>query len=629
MKESRNYIIPGLWLLAAGGLFAAAGYLLPPRIEQVQRDAGLVEPDLMQAESSPQTTLLTMLPGGLRAPALAYLWIRAEDMKQKGRRYDAMQLAQLICQLQPHFSGAWAFQAWNMAYNISVQTHTEEERWRWVYNGIKLLRDQGIRLNPQSIALYRELSWIYFHKMGGIMDDFHRGYKRRWAALMQHLLTPPLYGTTEEAIAAFRPIAEAPLDKDPRRQGGERIQADQLALLLQKDPGCAAYAALLRAEGVEINERLLNAYTHFSTDENVLMTRPGYAPAAEANDPVLGPIAALINAPRYAAPRAKLLAFVRAQMLWNVYRLDPQWMLGLMELYGPLDWRLPWSHAVYWATYGLHAARGTPMESMERFETLNDARDVVLALKDLTWQGRVVYEDDPNNPDTPILVCLPDYRLVEPTQQAYLRYIEKYRVERPTDVPEDNAFRAGHMNYLAYAVQMLYVLDRREQAASLLQYLKDAYKLKGGIWDMGLDDFVVGRMNEDKSPGREATISQVGSAVQTAYVRRVQGDAAGYRFMMGYAQRIYELYRQNVPERNWQEDLPLIEAAVMRALLINPWAAGYNIPLVDRSRLWGLLEPRVQTEVYRYVAPALRRQCRAAGIDFARAFPAPKAPATP
>ena len=79
-------------------------------------------------------------------------------------------------------------QAWNMAYNISVKFKDPEDRWRWVQRGIVLLRDRGIPLNPDAALMYRELSWLFEHKMGQNLDDAHMTYKLHWAQEMQKVV---------------------------------------------------------------------------------------------------------------------------------------------------------------------------------------------------------------------------------------------------------------------------------------------------------------------------------------------------------------------------------------------------------------------------------------------------------
>ena len=116
-----------------------------------------------------------------------------------------------------------------MAYNISVATHTDQERWYWVSRGVDILRDKGLRYNPDSVALYRQLSWTYSHKIGQETDDAHRFYKLSLALEWQELLgQPPAPGLVDRKdllgnvlldeqgnpmkrlaeVEAFAPIAE-------------------------------------------------------------------------------------------------------------------------------------------------------------------------------------------------------------------------------------------------------------------------------------------------------------------------------------------------------------------------------------------------------------------------------------
>ncbi|MDY6913262.1 MAG: hypothetical protein SVT52_02225, partial [Planctomycetota bacterium] len=269
----RPWIAQCLWFAVACGLLVAAGLLQGPMQQQRQQQE-FTSPGDVVAQNHPEVALLTTAPGGLRALLVNYLWIRAEQLKNQGRFFDAMQLAELICKFQPRFAGVWSFHSWNMAWNISVATHTPAERWMWVSNGIRLLRDNGIPLNPRSLILYKDLGWIFFSKMGQTTDEMHKVYKQRWAAEMQRLLGAPPAGTTAQVIEAFRPIAAAPLDKDPRRQGLKPIQPGQLAVLL-RDPGVAAYAELLAGYDVRVDESLLDAYNRYSLDDGAAMVRVG------------------------------------------------------------------------------------------------------------------------------------------------------------------------------------------------------------------------------------------------------------------------------------------------------------------------------------------------------------------
>src|SRR5271170_3511589 len=136
----------------------------------------------------PLLAFTTVALGGFRGLIANALWMRANDLQNDDKYYEMAQLADWITDLEPHFTQVWTVQAWNMAYNISVKFKEPEDRWHWLERGIVLLRDRGIPLNPDSALLYRELSWLFQHKMGQNLDDAQRIYKLRWAQEMQNVL---------------------------------------------------------------------------------------------------------------------------------------------------------------------------------------------------------------------------------------------------------------------------------------------------------------------------------------------------------------------------------------------------------------------------------------------------------
>src|SRR4030042_4765042 len=124
----------------------------------------------------PSLAFATVAMGAFRGLVVDALWMRADNLKEQGQFFDARQLAEWITILQPRFAAVWEFQAWNMAYNISVAIPATQpdQRWRWVKNGYELLRDEAIdKYKLNNIELYRELARIFQHKIGGISDDVH------------------------------------------------------------------------------------------------------------------------------------------------------------------------------------------------------------------------------------------------------------------------------------------------------------------------------------------------------------------------------------------------------------------------------------------------------------------------
>lgn len=122
--------------------------------------------------------------GGFRGILSEIVWFRADRLQNEGRYAEMAQLANLLATLEPHTPEVWVYSAWNLAYNISVMMPTMEDRWRWVESALKLLRDDGLRLNPQSAELHRELAWLFLSKIGGNVDEASPVYAKRWAAVV-------------------------------------------------------------------------------------------------------------------------------------------------------------------------------------------------------------------------------------------------------------------------------------------------------------------------------------------------------------------------------------------------------------------------------------------------------------
>ena len=120
--------------------------------------------------------------GGFRGIIAEIVWFRADRLQDEGRFSEMAQLANILTTLEPHTPEVWAYSAWNLAYNISVMMPTAEDRWRWVEAGLKLLRDDGLRLNPTSPELHREIAWLFLSKIGGAIDEASPLYTEKWRA---------------------------------------------------------------------------------------------------------------------------------------------------------------------------------------------------------------------------------------------------------------------------------------------------------------------------------------------------------------------------------------------------------------------------------------------------------------
>ena len=179
----------------------------------VSRRAGLPEAYTGYTSDVPPALTFVMVGlGGFRGIVSEVLWFRVSRLQEEGRYLELVQLAGWITLLDPHAAEAWIYNAWNLTYNVSIMMLRDEDRLRWVQNGIALLRDDGLRFNPREARLYRELAWLYQNKIGDTLDSAHVCYKFALAQTMAPLVKPG--GTVNVTPENRAKLATLRLDAD-------------------------------------------------------------------------------------------------------------------------------------------------------------------------------------------------------------------------------------------------------------------------------------------------------------------------------------------------------------------------------------------------------------------------------
>jgi len=160
-------------------------------------------------EAHPLVTLM----GGFRGIVAEIIWFRADRLQDTGRFAELAQLATWLTALEPQNGDVWAYQAWNLAYNVSVMMPDAADRWRWVEAGLKLLRDEALKVDGDDPVIHRELAWLFLSKLAGRLDDAAPYYRAEWkkrCAATDREGIAALYGTTaarlDEVDRAYRPL---------------------------------------------------------------------------------------------------------------------------------------------------------------------------------------------------------------------------------------------------------------------------------------------------------------------------------------------------------------------------------------------------------------------------------------
>jgi hypothetical protein len=338
--------------IAAGLLLAGASGLQRSLVRQRSVPPLSITPISPLEDAPPVLAFSTMALGSFRGLIANALWVRANDLQQEGKYFEMVQLADWITKLEPTLTEVWVVQAWNMAYNISVKFTEPADRWRWVKSGIELLRDHGLRYNPNEALMYRELGWFFQHKMGQNLDDAHHFYKFTWAREMTEVL------------------------------GGGRPD----------------FAALLNPQTAEARQRV--------------------------------------------------------QTLRETYKMDPLRMKEVDDTYGPMDWRLPEAHAIYWAALGLKYSRPEDLITLRRVIYQSMAMAVL--------RGRIVYVDKDR------LHTGPDLSRVERANAAYEQMIRE-------DTEKPHAIKNAHKSWVRELVNLLYIYGRNAEAKKWFAFLKSNY----------------------------------------------------------------------------------------------------------------------------------------------------------
>ena len=463
--RSRDLLVSSVCIVLAVALLFAA-FLQLENINIKRKEMKLVINEPLE-NAPPSLAFATVAMGAFRGLVVDILWMRVEALKEQGHFFDARQLAEWITILQPRFAAVWSFHAWNMAYNISVvmPATQPEERWRWVKNGYELLRDEGIVKNPKSLLLYRELAWIFQHKIGGNTDDVHKYYKLKLALAMQ-----PLVGQKDSNY--YKTLAQAPAE-------WEQLTTD--------------------ANVVKIIDALKAADNTFTEDAKFV---DSYLSLRQ--NPLRFPdrVFQVIDDFRDTPPLEKLDTFAKAYKLRNTWKLDPDLMYELNEAYGPVDfsepnthlplnWQHPNVHAIYWAVKGIRTTGDRDYSPDE----VNTDRIVFHSLLNLFRTGRIYIYDttSPTNPDQKLktVFLYPDLMMFGPCNKAWLSAIAKY-VELKGDI---TSYKNGHRNFLRNAILSFYQAGHKIQAQRIFDELKQLYPRKE--FDMPLEVFARKELREE------------------------------------------------------------------------------------------------------------------------------------
>lgn len=615
-----------LALAVAGGAWVSAALLTRP-LNQQRADLQLTVADINDALPA-DAVLTNALLGTFRGMAVMALWQRAEFLKNEGRYNEVMQLTDLITTLQPKYPKVWEYASWNTSYNVSVGTHTWQERWMWVQNGIDQLRDKGIQYNPESLALYKQLSWIFLHKVQGFQDDFNQYYKRELASEWDQLLGGAVPTTSYEAYAErLRPIAEAPDTLEEALAGKPRAEG---VLEWFKSNGFGqtreSLTRFVRRQAYEWSdfhpEDESEPHLHLEEEAEPESDETGLTEAE-----IAGGSEALRKRFEYAnwpswipdETRDALMAWARKEVLTgSPYNMDPQYMLELGERYEPIDWRHPASHGLYWASFGVDKVWSQYEDRDEMPEDLiNSQRNIILATQQLKEKGTITF--DPR---------LGDYGQTSdlPWGFAYLKAVDLAQERFGDRIGDVDAYYGnGLRNFTDGVMVDMYMVGAVEEAEQLKAEMAERFADTpyADRYNVSLEEFLSLDL-EDTLENPERTASVVTSLLMNAVIRGLgEGRVQAANRNIATAKRVYDAFKEEYAGMPVSQEVPPFETMLDTAaanVLVNP---EFGVTLETRMLVWKNLDADRKARLWPFLAPELAQMSEAYGVEFTTAFTAP------
>ena len=456
---------------------------LQEEMKTIRESEGLT--NLQPIENAPPLVAFTTVAlGGFRGLLSDFLFLRLQAMQEREEFFEIVQLASWIVKLEPRFTAVTTFLAWNMAYNVSVMFGSPEDRWRWVEYGIELLRDQALKYNPGDPLLCRELGWIYQHKIGQTLDDAHLYYKTQLAQQVIEILG-------DDTVYNWANLAASPTSEEKLVQALGEAAAPLLKFFEEHGATIAKMETKFRTE----------AKFDLETKETL----------AE-----MGVLQIIEN-------------YFRVRWLKADLKLDATVINELVNRYGPLDFRLPEAHAIYWGMTGLKRSTNA--------KNIDCDRMIFQSLKSAFIAGKLM-----KLTDTSIMHISPNIALADSVRMTYLDVMKRHSGNK--------AVISAYENFMVDAIVILYLYSEREKAEKYLCSMREMSEhgqQKNKRYRKDVDEFVLHELAGDiQSASRDKVLAILKALLLQSYNSVAFGDynrATGSELM---AKKVYTSYMKKI-----------------------------------------------------------------------------------
>ena len=191
----------------------------------------------------------------------------------------------------------------------------------------------------------------------------------------------------------------------------------------------------------------------------------------------------------------------RVQRLVEHYKMDPRLMKEADDTYGPLEWRLPEAHAIYWAYVGLKESKKKELITLRRV--------LYQSMHQSFLHGRLLSLEP--------LSLAPDFPKAEKLNATYEQMIKEETV-----MPD--SIKRPHANWLKEVVYVCYANNATNAAMRWFTYLREKYP-DAVPPSQSLDEFAVERIvGNIPSLNNDQARVYVISFIRNYYVAYAQDD---------------------------------------------------------------------------------------------------------
>lgn len=264
----------------------------------------------------------------------------------------------------------------------------------------------------------------------------------------------------------------------------------------------------------------------------------------------------------------------RVKLLREKYKLDPKLMQEVDGKYGPLEWRLPETHAIYWAYLGLKSSKPEQLITLRRV--------IYQSMQLAAQRGRLIY-----NPVDKYFEFGPNLVAIPMANEGYEEMISTARDSA------DNVQNA-HANFLKQAITDYYTHNREAEAARWHDYLAKKYPGRYTKPGQTVTDFVMERYKELMDLGKDKIQSAIeGMFVRHFYELAIGEDdrAQGYtRLIQAIAKEYTKRVERSERDRVDLPPLPKLRELVLNRVINAPAGEGWN-PQLRLQLLTALGQP--------------------------------------